>query len=86
MHQPFVVVVDSHGDDLLGHVLTDDILIKEMLDLGRLKKVYCFKGSILLGTQFLVHNGTGLFDAIIAYMAFKAGDKQVDLFFGPAAE
>jgi hypothetical protein len=34
--QALVVVVDRHGQDLLGAILTDDILVEDILDLVRL--------------------------------------------------
>jgi hypothetical protein len=30
---PLVVVVDGHGQDLLGGVLADDVVVEELIDL-----------------------------------------------------
>ena len=39
VEQPLVVVVNGHGHITLGVVLTDDVLVEEILDLGRLEQL-----------------------------------------------
>jgi hypothetical protein len=80
------MVIDSHGDNLFSHLLSDNVLIQEILYLGRFKKVYGIKFDIFLIPEFFVHYVVSLIDTVIADKSFEAGNKHIGLFLGSAAK
>ena len=86
LHQPFVMVVDSYRNYLLGHVLADHVLVEKMFYFGRLQKIDSVEAEVLLCAKLLVHNAVGLLDAMVTDMTFETGYKHADLLLCPAAE
>ena len=82
---PFIVVIDGHGQDLLGPFLADDVFVDLLLDGGRLRDgqpdVSGFVFFVLLGDDVVAQ-----FDALIADVNPGAGDELLHLALALAAE
>ena len=81
---PLVVVVDRDREDLLGVVLTDDVLGEEVVDLVRLWQLG--ERDLLRGGQLLVDDLVAEIDALVTDVYPGPGDELLDLFLGLAAE
>src|SRR6202044_3150609 len=79
-----VVVVNGHGQGLLGLVLADHVRVEELLDLPRLGQAVPLElGGV--GELFLDDLVTEV-DALVAYVHAWAGDELLDLLLALTAE
>jgi hypothetical protein len=82
--QALVVIVDCHGQDALGALLADDVIVEDLADLGRGRHAIGrldHRGLVLLADD--VH---AQFDAFIADEHGWTGDQFANLVLGLAAE
>src|ERR1035437_1011260 len=79
LHQPLVVIVHCNCNDFLSHILTNDILVEKILDLGGFKKVNSIKRYILFAAKFLVHYAVSLLNAMVTDMTLKPSNKHIGL-------
>src|SRR5439155_15194792 len=81
---PFVVVVDGDGQDLLRMFLSDDILIEERVDLRGLGELV----ELQLGGlgELLLDDLVAQVDALVADVHAGAGDQLLHLLLALAAE
>jgi len=78
------VVVDRDRERPLRPVLTDDVLVEDVVDLRRLREVLELKRRG--GGQLLVDDLVAEIDALIADVNAGSGDQLLDLSLGLAAE
>src|SRR5207302_8732708 len=81
---PLVVVVDGHGQDLLGPLLADHVLVERGLDLGRLGEAADLPRLLLfplLGDDVIAE-----LDALVADVDGGTGDELADVVLALAAE
>src|SRR5438067_2176180 len=71
-----VVVVDGDGEDLLGTLLTDHVVVEERLDLHRRRERD--GGTVLLALAFLGDDVVAELDALVADVDGGAGDELPD--------
>jgi len=64
--QAFVVVVDGHGEDLLGVVLADDVLVELAHDLARRRDLEERLAPGAAAAPLLIENGLAQIDALAA--------------------
>ncbi len=78
------MVVHRHGEHPLGALLADDVLIKNLLDLMRLRKLV----PRPLGTVFklLADDVVAQFDAFVAYKDRRPGNELSDFMLTLPAE
>src|SRR4051794_26749738 len=83
---PLVVVVDGDGEDLLGPILADDVLVESVLDLVRVRELR----RRLLGTGRLEHllldDLLAEVDALVADVDALTRDQLANLLLALAAE
>jgi len=84
--QPLVMVVDSHGQNLLGTVLPDDILVKKLLDLPGFHQLDAAQIKTSLLFHLLQEDGMRLLRTPVTNMTINARNEQVDIPFLPSAE
>ncbi|MNT20473.1 hypothetical protein D3C72_1557830 [compost metagenome] len=82
------MVVDRHGQDLLGLFLADHILVQAFADLvGRGEVRARGRGGVFLGCRGLVANDLiAQVDAFVANEHRRAGNQLLDLMLALAAE
>ena len=77
LHDALVVVIDGHGDDLLGLILPDDVVVELGLDLARLHKLHleiiAGRGSMLLK---IAEDVMGDMKTIPAHRALDASEQE----------
>jgi hypothetical protein len=78
------MVVDRDSQLLFGFVLTDDVLIKEAFDLGRLGKVNVLGGRLIVGV--FVDNVLAGTDAFIANEDRRPRDEFTNVILALVAE
>ncbi len=81
---PLVVVVDSHGQLLLGLVLADHVPVEELLDLLRLGELGL--GSLRLQNPVFRDDVEADIDALVADVNGRAGDQLLDVPLALVAE
>src|SRR5262249_8365284 len=81
---PLVVVVDGHGEDLLGPVLSDHVLVEHGLDLGGLGEAADLLTLLLL--PLLRDDVVAELDALVADVHGGARHELADVVLGLAAE
>src|SRR6266542_203859 len=81
---PLVVVVHGYGQDLLGLLLADDVVVQEGVDLDRLGELV----ELQLGGfgELLLDDLVAEIDAFVADVDAGAGDQLLDLLLGLPAE
>src|SRR6266508_500302 len=79
-----VVVVHRHREGLLGHVLADDVLVQEVVDLPRLREF----GQADVGAlvELLLDDLVAEIDALVADVDAGAGDQLLHLLLALSAE
>src|SRR5207253_4767752 len=80
-----VVVVDGDGEDLLGPLLADHVLVEDDLDLGRAGDAQLLVARLLL-VDLLGDDVVTETDALVADVDGRAGDELLDLLLRLSAE
>ena len=81
---PLVVVVDGHGERLLGDVLADHVVLQELEDLARLGQlVEAELGGL---GELLLDDLVAQVDALVTDVDARAGDQLLDLLLALPAE
>jgi len=75
---PLVVIVDRHGEHLLGALLTHDVLVEHLLDLGRLRNRRG-RGETFFLVTLLGDDVVAEVDALIADVDCGPGDQLANL-------
>ena len=78
------MVVNGHGEDLLGAVLTDDIAVEELEDLVRLRQLG--EGHLFGVGELLFDDLVAQLDALIADVHTGPGDELLHLLLRLTAE
>jgi nucleoside-diphosphate-sugar epimerase len=78
------VVVDGYGQGALGAVLSDDVLVQDVVDLARLRKVLELEGG--RSGELFIDDLVAEVDALVADIDAGAGDQLLDLALRLAAE
>ncbi len=81
---PLVVVVDRDGEDLLGVVLTDHVVVEELADLTRIGELV--ERQLAGVGEFLFDDLVAEIDALVTDVDTRTGDQLLDLLLGLAAE
>src|SRR5207237_3192258 len=81
---PLVVVVHGDGEDFLGPLLADDVLIEDGLDLGGLRQAAELAGLLLF--PFLRDDVVTELDALVADVDGRPGDQLSDVGLALTAE
>jgi hypothetical protein len=81
---PLVVVVHGHGQDLLGAVLADHVLVEDVLDLRGLGQAPQLPALLLL--PLLRDDVVAQLDALVADVHRGSGDELADVVLALAAE
>src|SRR5207302_1612517 len=84
--EPLVVVIDRDREDLLGRVLPDHILIKDLPDLAWGRQVGLDALAALVGGRLLANDVVAQLDALVADEHRGAGDEFAHLVLALAAE
>jgi len=79
-----VVVVDGHGEDLLGLDLTDDVIIEESSNLTRIRQVV--EAELSRFGEFLFDDLVAEIDALVADVDARARNELLDLLLRLAAK
>src|SRR6185369_15460468 len=79
-----VVVVDRDRERLLGCVLTDDVLVEELVDLARLRQLVELQVAGL--AELFLDDLVAHVDALVADVDPRARDELLDLLLALAAE
>jgi hypothetical protein len=79
-----VVVVDGDGEDPLGLLLSDDVIVQEGKDLARLGKLSEFEVGTL--RELLLNDLIAKIDALVADVDTRTSDQFLDLLLGLTAE
>jgi hypothetical protein len=82
---PLVVVVDGDREGPLGGLLTDDILLEDLVDLTRFRQVLQLDPTARRG-QLLVDDLVAEVDALVADVDAGPGDQLLDLALRLATE
>src|SRR5437773_6207599 len=81
---PLIVIVDRDGEDLLGPLLADHVLVEDVLDLGGLGKRADL--AALLFLPLLSDDVVAELDALVADVDRRAGDQFADVVLALPAE
>jgi hypothetical protein len=78
------VVVDGHREGSLRALLADDVLLKDVVDLRRLRQAFELEAG--RSGQLLVDDLVAEVDALVADVDARSGDQLLDLALRLAAE